>query len=1156
MKETKGVWGKVACILLLAASTSIGQEVRASLSGLVSDKSGAPVAGAEISVTNTATNAMVRVESTTAGNYVLPFLPPGRYVMTVQLKGFKKFVRENIVLQAQDRTRVDIELEIGDLAQSVTVADSVSMLETESASRSQVIANELLQNVPTQGRNPFQIAWSAAGVIKSGDWRYLRSFDIGGTSGMSINGSRNRENEVLLDGISNVRGDRTVIHVPTMETVQEFKVMTNAYDAQYGRTGGGIVSIVTKGGGNQIHGNMFEYFQAEELNANQSELNRNGTRKPPMNINTYGFSVSGPVYIPKVFDGRNKLFWLLSYEAMRQRSADPGVLTVPLTAWRGGDFSTLRNAAGAQVSVYDPNTTDAAGNRQAFPGNVIPASRINPVAANVLRYYINPTAAGEGPAFINNYIYPSRWVANMDQWSGRMDYVLNSKNSFYFRYGQNPFQEYRGLVWPERSVAESSGNTPLNRNGRNWTFDWTSTLSPRMTFNLRAGLARWEEAGGNGYGTGFDPRQLGFADSLVGQFSRLQFPGFGLGTYAQIGNGRPVSPGTNDAYTLQPNFSMVAGKHFIKIGAEIREYRDNRANPGNASGFYNFGKNWTQARANTADAVSGNELATFLLGVPTGASVDLGIDTAYRNRYYALFFQDDWKVTSRLTLNVGLRWDYEAPLVERYNRMVRQFDFNANSVVNAPGLNLKGGVQFAGVGGVSTQAFNRDRNNFQPRVGLSYQLAKKWVMRGGYGLSYLGQNESGATQGFSRTTNAIISTNGNLTPAVSLQNAFATQPNGRLLAPIGSSLGLGSFLGEGLNINYVDRVIPQSHQFSVDIQRELPGNILAEVGYVGNISRNLPVNTNINVVPASELGKRTATGAIDTGYYTALVPNPMAGQIPNNASKNNPTIARRELLLPYPQYADFNYNNLPIGGQTYHALQTKLTKRYSQGLVFNSSYTYVRVRERVSLLRPQDYSASSPLSTALETRSGQQIDLPHKFAFAGTWDLPFGKGMRFASNMNRLGNFVLGGWQMNFNVAYQSGWNADYPNAKQAKDGSANLGNNASFGRYFDTTLWETASGARVPAITAFELRDFPTRFMDVRVPGYQNWDTSLAKYFPIKERLRLQFRMEMVNAMNHPWYSNLASGATDVTNPNFGRLDPTQRNLPRFVKLALNLTW
>ena len=1144
--------------LLFFASFANAQEVRASITGTVSDSTGAPVPGANVVVTNTATNATFTSASNDTGIYLTPFLPPGSYKLSVRRDGFKSFLRENILLQAQDRARVDIQLEVGDLSQSVTVNEAVSLLQTESATRSQVIANELLANVPTQGRNPFQLAWSAAGVVKTGDWRYLRSFDIGGTTGISINGGKNRENEVLLDGISNVRGDRTVVHVPTMETVQEFKVLTNTYDSQYGRTGGGVVTIVTKGGGNKMHGNLFEYFQAEELNANQSELNRAGIKRPPMNINSFGATASGPVFIPKVFDGRNKMFWLVSFEGMRQRSADPGALNVPLTEWNQGDFSTLRNAQGQSVLVYDPLTTVADGSRQPFAGNRIPNARFNPVAVNALEYYLQPTSPGEGPAHVNNFIYPSRWVANMDQWIGRIDYTINSANRFYFRYGQNPFQEYRGLVWPQQSVAESSGNTPLNRNGRNWTADWTSTLSPRMTFNLRAGLARWEEAGGNGYGTGFDPRQLGFADALVSQFTKLQFPGFGLGQYAQLGNGRPVSPGTNDTYTIQPNVSMVKGAHFLKMGVEVREFRDNRINPGNSSGFYNFGRNWTQANANRADTASGNEIATFLLGLPTNASVDRNIDTAYTSRYYALFLQDDWKLASKLTLNWGLRWDYETALQERYDRMLRGYDFNVASPIasQVQGLALKGGVLFAGSN--ARTSFNADRNNFQPRVGLAYNFANKWVLRGGYGLYYLGQNESGANQGFSRNTGATVSTDGNLTPAISLQNAFSNLPGGRLLQPVGSSLGLASFLGEGIGINYLDRKIPSSHQYSIDVQRELPGNLLAEVGYVGNISRDLPLGANLNVIPADQLGRRTAAGAIDTAYYTTQVANPLRGLIPNNAAKNGATIARQELLIPYPQYAlnGFTYNNLSIGRQRYHGLQTKLTKRYSYGVVLNATYQFIKVTEEASLLNNQDFNFANPGSSKLEKRSAGQIDIPHKFAIAGSWDLPFGKGKPWGPNISKGMNYLVGGWQMNFDITYQSGWVADYPNAKAAKAGSANLGSGATFGQYFNTSLWDDANGRRVAAQEPFTLRDFPTRFTDVRVPGYRNWDASLAKFFPITERARLQFRLEMINAFNHPWYVNLASGATDVTRATFGQLDPTQRNLPRFLKLGLNLVW
>ncbi|HWQ56981.1 MAG TPA: TonB-dependent receptor [Bryobacteraceae bacterium] len=1132
------------------------QDVRATITGLVTDPSGAPVAGATVRVRNTATNATASVTSNDIGNFVSPYLQPGSYVLTVERDGFKKFVRESIVLQSQDKPRLDITLEIGTLAESVTVSDVVSTLQTETASRSQTLSTEMIANLPTQGRNPFQIAWSAPGVVKTGTWRYLRSFDIGGTSGMSINGGRSQENDVLLDGVSNVRAGRNVIHVPTMESVQEFKVLTNTYDSQYGRTGGGVVTIVTKGGGNEFHGNAFEYFQNEKLNANQSELNSAGKAKPPMRINNFGLQASGPIYIPKVIDGRNRLFWLISYEGLRQRSADPGVSTMPLMEWRNGDFSTLRNAQNQQVVIYDPLTTVADGSRQPFTGNVIPSARISPVAKAILQYYPAPTSAGSGFAHVNNYIYPSRWVADMDQWIGRADYIINSRNTFFFRYGQNPFQEFRGLVWDGSNVAEPTGNAPLIRNGRNWTVNWTSTLSARMTFDLRAGLSRWEETTGNSFGAGFNPANLGFASSLVSQFTKLQFPRINLDSYQAIGSDRLLNYGTDDTYSIQPNFGQVVGSHFLKYGVELRRYNDNVQNPGMASGVYSFTKSWTQALASKADATSGNELAGMLLGYPTSASVDRNIDPAWRHHYYALYLNDDWKLTPNLTLNLGLRWDYESPNVERYDRMVRGLDLNAASPIaaQAAGLGLKGAMLFANKDGQPRTSFVSDKNNLQPRIGVAWRVRPKWVLRGGYGLYYLGQNETGSNQGFSQTTNAITTTD-NLTPAVTFANAFALLPNGQLLAATGSSAGAASFLGQGITVNWLDRPLPYSHQYSFDIQRELPGNILVEVGYVGNQTRKLPIDGNPNAIFASALNRRTASGTIDTAWYNEKVANPMAGLIPNNAALNGATIARSTLLTTFPQFSSVSLKNLPIGKQRYDALQAKVTRRFANGLTFLASYTVSKTLEQVSMLNAQDLVLSDPSATPLEKRPASQIDTPQKFSLAGVWELPFGSGKAIGSNIPKLANHIIGGWELNWNISYMVGWALDYPNAAQVRSGSAKLSSSEqSLAQWFDASLWNDASGKRVAKQDSFTLRDFPTRFSDVRVPASNNWDASLTKMFHIHERLRLQFRFEMVNAMNHPWYADIAS--VDVTNAQFGRLNPTQRNLPRFLKLALNLKW
>ena len=1143
--------------LLVGGHKVSAQEVRASITGIVQDASGAAVSGAKVAVTNLQQNTTVETVSNASGNYVTPLLQPGEYRMTVTFPGFSQYVRPSIVLQMQDRARVDVQLVLGEITESVTVTDSVSLIESETASRSQTINNAIIADVPTQGRNAMQLAWAAAGVVKKGGWRYLRAFDTAGNSNFAVNGGINKQNEVLLDGISNARTGGNVISSPTIETIQEFKVITNSYDATYGRTGGGTVSIVTKGGTNNFHGTLFEYFQVEDLNANQFELNKAGVEKPPMNVNTYGFYLGGPVFVPKFFDGRNKLFWNLSYEAMRQRSADPGSATMPLAEWRTGDFSTLQTAQGAPVGIYDPLTTAPNGQRTQFAGNIIPAARINPVAKNVLSYYPMPISAGDGPAHLNNYIYPSRWVADMDQWSGRVDYNVNDTNRVYFKYSQNPFSEYRGLVWGGSNPAEPTGNAPLIRNGRNWAADWTTTLSPTLTFDLRAGLSRWETSSGNSFGADFNPAQLGFSSALVSQFAKFQFPRFNLGTYQAIGSDRVWHDEPSDVYSLQPNLNWVTGSHFLKFGADFRRYNDLNNDPGPASGVYTFGKDWTQANALQASATSGNELATFLLGHPTEGFVDLNMAPAYQSQYYAFYFNDDWKLTQRLTLNLGLRWDYESPAVERYDRQLRGMDFDAASPIagQATGLNLKGVPMFAGVDGNSRGAFASDKNNWQPRIGVAYRVNDKLALRGGFGMFYLGQGEKGSALGFSQRSNIITTTDGRLTPAVSLENAFANLPGGRLLQPIGSSAGAASFLGQSITVNHLNRPLPYSIQYSFDIQYELPGNILAEVGYNQNETRKIPVNVgNLNVIPASLLGRRTASGAIDSAYYNERIPNPMAGLIPNNSALNGATIVRQRLMVPFPQFDGLAYQNVPIGKQYYNGMQVKLTKRMAKGVTFIANYGIGKTIEQISMLNNQDFNFADPDSSNLEKRSAEEIDIPQKFVLTGVWELPFGKGRSFGSDWAAPLDFLFGGWSINANATIQKGWAVNYPNANQITPGSAKI-SNPDLERAFDTSLWiDPSTNKPVSAQEPFTLRTFPSRFGDVRVPGYRNIDGSIAKRFPITESVDAQFRFEMINATNTPWFSTVQS--LDVANSNFGRLNPVQANLPRWLKLGLTLNW
>ncbi|PYV18191.1 MAG: hypothetical protein DMG07_04425 [Acidobacteria bacterium] len=438
------------CCVVLFCLGLPAQEYRGSLSGTVTDPSGAAVPGVTIAVTSVERNVSYTTVSGEGGNYLVPFLQPGNYRVTAELMGFKRYTRSGVELRVGDKARLDIAMELGEVSETVTVSGHLQSVDTDTASRGLVVSNKEIFNLPTSGRNPFQLAWLSPGVIKQDTWRYLRPLDIAGSSGMSISGGRPQENEVLIDGVTGVRPGRQISLVPTIDATQEFKVQTNTYDAQYGRSGGGVVNISLKSGTNLYHGTAFFDEQASIFNANTFELNRGGARdssgtaiRPSAKIHTFGYQMDGPVRLPG-WSGRDKLFFMVSYEAIRQGTADPGVATFPIAEIRNGDFRALRNASGQPVLIYDPLTTrlDPSTSRylrDPFPDNVIPTSRIDPVASRIVeaKYYPLPTSAGDTPAANNNYAYPSRWYQHFDSYIGRLDWAVRPRHNVYVRYGHN-----------------------------------------------------------------------------------------------------------------------------------------------------------------------------------------------------------------------------------------------------------------------------------------------------------------------------------------------------------------------------------------------------------------------------------------------------------------------------------------------------------------------------------------------------------------------------------------------------------------------------------------------------------------------------------------------------------------------------------------------
>ncbi|HYO80089.1 MAG TPA: TonB-dependent receptor, partial [Bryobacteraceae bacterium] len=968
--------------VLALSSLCVAQEYRAIVSGTISDSTGAAMPGVRVVARSVERQVDYPTVTNEAGRYVTPFLPSGAYQLTAEKEGFRPVVREGITLTGVDRVNLDLVLEVGSVSDRVTVTSDAPLLQTETAVRSGTITTKFVSDIPTAGRNLFQFQYTLPGVTKTSNyWGNFELYAFGNINSVSINGGRSGENEILLDGITSTRGSRSASFAPALQAVEEVNVITNTYDAQYGRVGGGTTAINLRTGTNQFHGELFEFFKNDKLISNGYTRNALGAPRPAYKNNTFGFRLDGPVHIPKIVDGRNRLFWLLSLEGLRERNPQTQLWTVPTAEQRTGDFSGLVDNQRRQIGIYDPLT--AAPNpeggfiRQQFPGNIIPRARLNPVAVAALSYFPLPNRVSESPDGQNNYLFVNSSRNQYDQWLGKMDWMVTSKSRLSWRYGQTPWTTFARVQWGT-NAAEPSGEFPSTRISRNWGADWTYTISPAMLFNLRGGLARYEGFSGNEFGRGFNPVELGFPTTLVSQFDVVQFPRFNFtgNNYSPLGATRTADYETQDTYSAQPNMTWIHGRQTWKFGAELRQYNANNHRPGSSAGNYTFGRNWTQRNPLQADALSGNEIATFLTGTMTTGFVDRNIWPAYKNMYYAFFFQNDWKLTRTLTINLGLRWDYESPIVERYNRQVRGFDFEAVSPLQSQvqGVQLRGGLVYAGAEGKSREAFLRDYNNWQPRVGAAWQFREKWVLRGGYGLSYLGQNAAGPDTGFSQPSALVPSTDGGIRPASFINDPFPGTlfPTG-LLQPIGAGRGLATNLGLGVQAQYLQRPMPYSQQFSLGVQRQLWNTWLVDVSYSGNITEKLPLNLPLNFIPLQELTSRPV--AERPGYFSAAQTNPLAGLLPGSAL-NGSTLPRSRLMNAFPHFDQVTLTNVPIGSQRYDSLQVKATRRFAQGLMTQLSYTWSKTLERTSPLNPQDIDLDNVLTTGLEKRL-QQWDIPH-----------------------------------------------------------------------------------------------------------------------------------------------------------------------------------
>jgi hypothetical protein len=1161
-----------AAVSAVYVSDAHAQEARGAITGRVTDSSGAAVPGATVTATNLTTNLAVSAVSDAAGSYNLLYLPPAQYSVVAELAGFKKVAHTGIEVRVADRLTLNFKLEPGELRETVEVTASTPLLEASTGSAGQVIDSKRIQLLPLSDGNPFVLSRLAPGVAYTGDLKFSRPFDNAGTSSITADGAPGN-NEFTIDGTPNLIHGRRVGYVPPSDAVEEFKVETATYDAQQGHSAGANVNVAMKSGTNKLRGTLYEFYRDEKLSANDFFLNKAGRERAPLDYNRFGASLGGPIVLPG-YNGRDKTFFFLSYEGIFDEFPEPGQFTVPTDAMRRGDFSALLSQG---IVIYDPLTavrrSDGRIERRPFPGNIIPANRISPIAQAYLNLYPSPNQPGDAQGR-NNFIGPNGRGDDFHALSGRVDHRLSDKHRFFLRYSWNDRVENRGNWTGVVGGVKPTGNF-LYRVNHNATYDHIYTRSASTLLNLRFGFSRFEEPNVRQHEGLFDPKSLGFSSSTAGLFGSASYvPRFEISGMSALGDSLGGARYTN-VYSVQPTLTKIVGSHNVKLGYDFRVHQDNNRNPGHAAGRYDFAQNFTRQLDNSPSAPVGQGFAAFLLGQPTGGLIDRNASRANQSYYNGIFVQDDWRVSPKLTLNLGLRYDYETPITERFDRTVRNFDPNAASPIAAAAraayaanpipeiaaaaFQVQGGLTFP-TGGERSQ-YKSDKNNIQPRVGFAYQLDDKTVVRGGWAI-YTVPNllETFDQSGFSQATNLVPTLDTGLTFAANLANPF---PNG-VAEPPGASLGAGTFLGRGLGdqvfLPGAVRKNEMSMRWSIGFQRELPGQWVFEASYVGNrgydLTTSMADGTNVrayvdvNAVPARYLSTSPVRDANAINFLTANVANPFRGLMPGTGM-DGATVQRQQLLRPYPQFTNVRTERRE-GESSYQSAQFRLEKRFTGSYTVLLGYTWSRFRDKSILLNPTDAAPQDYLAAG---------DIPHRLVTSAIWELPFGSKRRF--DLGKAGNALFAGWSVQGIFNLQSGRPLNFGNVYFNGDPSKLKANYDDPDRIFDTSGFYfndaavQRNGVVDPALQradqrirlANNVRTFPLR-PGMRGPAYYFLDYSLIKTIQFTEDVKLQLRFEAINGLNHPVFNN---PNTDPTNSNFGK-STGQFNIPRNYQLGVRL--
>jgi Carboxypeptidase regulatory-like domain/TonB-dependent Receptor Plug Domain len=1088
---------------LIASSHAWSQST---ITGLISDPSGAAIANAQVQALNHNTNISRTGVTNDKGYYTISALTPGTYSVQVDAKGFTGVTRTGVILGENQDLRLDLAVALGTEKATVQVNTQAPALQQETTAVTTSLEQEPIQNLPLNGRNITELVALSPAVRAIGSFgSYTQSANSDGR--ISIAGAPPSFNSFLLDGNANELPTGGGPMVPlSPDATQEIIIITHNAPAEYGRTAGGVVNYISRSGTNQFHGSAWEFAENDIFNANDYFSKNAGKPIPPLQFNQYGAALGGHI-LP------DKLFFFVNYEGSRQTIGSNSYYTVPTDRQRTGDFSQTFNSSGNLIPIYNPITGSAQASRTQFQGNVIPQGLLNPIALKVLSYYPEPNVPGNPLTGVNNYLASGVQTTTRNAFGIRLDEYLTPTQRLSGRYTWDKATLISPRYFGSNNVADP-GFAPTIYPRNSVALLYTNAFNANLLLEVHAGFNRFGLVR-NPISLGFGPGILGFPSSLASQMQLLEFPLFAFSTTSSIGsNQSDPSTQENNAYTFGGDATWVKGTHTFKAGGELRDYQWNSIQGAGVLQF-NFDANFTKGPSPTAAATNGYDLVSFLLGYPASGTLYRHQNYAYSTYYWSMYVQDNWKLTRKLVIDYGLRFDHEAGTTDRHNGIS---NFDPNLAYSAGGVNLTGGLEFVGVNGIGRGNRNATWDNLMPRVGLAYSITPKTVFRGGFGLYFLpttgGFVRLGAT-GFTSQTSYVASIDGNQ-PSGTLSNPF---PQG--IVPItGSSRGPLTGLGTNITANLRSLTTGSAEQWSANLQRQV-GVWALEIGYIGTHGLHLPADFSFHHLPQQALFQGSG--------LLKLVSNPYSGII-INGSLSAAQVQQGQLEMNYPQFTGVT-SMTNWGGSNYNAGIIEVRRQFIKQFYLLASYTYSKLLDN-NLGNGENIYADTGSNTAQNwdnlqaEKAVSTSNLPQHLVVSGNYILPFGKAG------SHLYKEVVGGWRFNGILTAESGDVISVTaNAPSYGGSRPNIVGNPTVAH---PTVNNWLNKSAFANIAAYSYGNAPRNLPWTRTQAYVNLDAALAKEVYLHDDMAVGFGVEAFNLFNSTTFGVPDS---NINHTNFGQI-------------------